>query len=181
MESSSLLTNARLAFIALANEYCQAIENARVDMRADFIASMTRLLPRIYMAAADLTDPVALGEADEMDVDLGNALDESDYNLVSERLQSLFGADDVYLETFEADMKYSDTPIGASISESLADIYQELYNFTEMVKNVPVDMIPAAIAAVRIDFADFWSQTLVNVMRPLNHLRYNDTDASQDL
>ena len=78
-------------------------------------------------------------------------------------------------------MKYSDTPIGASISESLADIYQELYNFTEMVKNVPVDMIPAAIAAVRIDFADFWSQTLVNVMRPLNHLRYNDTDDGHDL
>ena len=53
--------------------------------------------------------------------------------------------------------------------------------FTEMVKNVPVDMIPAAIAAVRIDFADFWSQTLVNVMRPLNHLRYNDTDDGHDL
>ncbi len=46
------------------------------------------------------------------------------------------GEDDVFLETFEEDMKYSDTPVAASVSESLADIFQPLYNFYICCKRI---------------------------------------------
>ena len=39
----SVLTPNRLAFLALANEYCHAVENARQADRADFVADMLRL------------------------------------------------------------------------------------------------------------------------------------------
>lgn len=172
MESSAILTPGRLALIALANEYCQALEKAPETEPRDFIASMTRLLPRIYMAASDLQNPMDTGEADDADVYLHDVLDENRYNSVRDAVAALLGADDVYLETFEADMKYSDTPIGACVSEGLADLFQELYNFTETVRNAAVELIPAAIAALKDDFEAFWSQTLCNVMRPLNHLLF---------
>lgn len=43
-----------LAFVALGNEYCAAIENASQSDPQAFIAEMVRLLPRIYITASDL-------------------------------------------------------------------------------------------------------------------------------
>ncbi|WP_301756299.1 DUF5063 domain-containing protein [uncultured Muribaculum sp.] len=70
-------------------------------------------------------------------------------------------------------MKYSDTPIAASVSEGLADIFQVLYNFLEAIKDVPNELIDQALIAVKDDFQSFWSRILCNVMRALNHIRYN--------
>ena len=81
--------------------------------------------------------------------------------------------DDIYLEVFEEDMKYSDTPIAASISEGIADIFQVLYNFIETIKDAPTDLIKEALTALREDFDNYWSQTLCNLLRPLNHIKHN--------
>lgn len=43
-----------LAFIALSNEFCVAVENAGETSASDFVAAMVRVLPRIYIAASDL-------------------------------------------------------------------------------------------------------------------------------
>lgn len=180
MEESTILTPGRLAFIALANEYCNSLENARQSTPAAFVAAMTRLLPRLYMATADLSVVLDIDEAENAYIE--ERLDEDYYDSVRLAVEHLLGPDDVYLETFEADMKYSDTPIAASISEGLADIFQVLFNFTEMVKDAPVDAILPALSAVKEDFDGYWSQKLCNVMRPLNHLRYSmqDDDSQQE-
>ena len=169
MESTSLNNNS-LAFIALCNEYCMAIENARESSHDEFIAEMLRLLPRIYISATDLrVTPLT----DEEDAYLENALEEDYYESVRRNIETLMGADDLYLEVFEEEMKYSDTPIAASISESLADLFQVLYNFVETIKNSPQTMIDVALVAIKDDFASYWSQILCNVLRPLNQLSHN--------
>ncbi|MDE6037603.1 MAG: DUF5063 domain-containing protein, partial [Duncaniella sp.] len=52
-----------LAFVALSNEYCAAIENARqaADPHA-FVAEMLRLLTRIYIVDSDLSPAPSLDE-----------------------------------------------------------------------------------------------------------------------
>ena len=166
---TTLNTNS-LAFIALCNEYCMAVENARETSRNEFIASMLRLLPRIYIAATDLRVNTI---ADEEDAYLESVLDEDYYESVRRNIENLMGADDLFLEVFEEDMKYSDTPIAASVSETLADIFQVLYNFVETIKESPQSMIDVALVAVKSDFGGYWSRLLCNVMRPLNQLSYN--------
>ncbi len=166
-----MLNNNSLAFIALCNEYCRALESARETERTDFIAAMLRLLPRLYISATDLT--VELTSPDEEDTYITPALEEEYYDAIRLAIEQLMGPDDVYLEVFEEDMKYSDTPISASIAEQLADIFQVLYNFTEMVREAPTDLIPGILYAVRADFCSYWSRTLCNVLRALNHLRYS--------
>lgn len=175
MESTSLNNNS-LAFIALCNEYCMAIENARESSHDEFIAEMLRLLPRIYISATDLrVTPLT----DEEDACLENALEEDYYESVRRNIETLLGADDLYLEVFEEDMKYSDTPIAASISESLADLFQVLYNFVETIKNSPQTMIDVALVAIKDDFASYWSQILCNVLRPLNQLSHSIGDENE--
>lgn len=165
MSQSNIKPNT-LAFIGLSNEYCVAVENARESERDDFVASMTHLLPRIYISASDLD---ADNQADSY---IDEALDEDYYDSVRRNIETLLGEDDSYLEVFEEDMKYSDTPIAASIAESLADIFQVLYNFLETVRDAPEDLINDAVTVVAEDFRHYWSRTLCNVLRALNAVRY---------
>ncbi|WP_289712253.1 DUF5063 domain-containing protein [uncultured Muribaculum sp.] len=163
------MNNNSLAFIGLCNEYCQTLESARETECDDFIAAMLRLLPRIYITASDLKiDDLGLEEPY-----IDGRLDEDYYDSIRRSIENLLGPDDTYLEVFEEDMKYSDTPIAASVSEGLADIFQVLYNFLEAIKDVPNELIDQALIAVKDDFQSYWSRILCNVMRALNHIRYN--------
>lgn len=169
METSVLNTNA-IAFIGLCNEYCVALENAREMERDEFINSMLHMLPRLYIMATDLT--VNMVEYEEPYID--GVLDEDYYEAVRRNVESLMGEDDVYLEVFEYDMKYSDTPVSASISEGLSDLFQVLFNFISAVKDSTDEVAGLAVMAVRDDFRSYWSATLCNVLRALNHIAYRD-------
>lgn len=166
--SDSALTPGHLAFIALCHEYCVAVENARETPIADFTGTMLRILPRIYIAASDLK----ITEPDDPDSFIDSVMDEDYYEAMRREMETLFGPDDTYLEVFEEDMKYSDTPIAASISESLADLLQVFYNFLETVKDAPESIILSALYIVEEDFRSYWSRILLNVLRPLNAIRY---------
>ena len=133
----STLQPNELAFLALANEYCATMESAREAERDVFVASVLRMLPRIYIAASDLRrDDIAMSDAY-----VANALDEDYYEAVRMRVAELLGEDDTYLEVFENDMKYSDTPIGASVSEGLADLFQVFYNIVQTAREASPELI----------------------------------------
>ena len=70
-------------------------------------------------------------------------------------------------------MKYSDTPIAASISEGLADLFQVFYNIVQTARDATPELIAELVPVMRDDFADYWSQTLCNVLRALNKLYYS--------
>lgn len=169
MNNETELSRNALSFIAMAMEYCQAVEGASQTERDTFISTATHLLPRLYIAAADIEN--TLNDALE-DGYIDSVLSEDAYDQAMMNIASLLGEDDTYLEVFEEDMKYSDTPIGATISEGLADLYQVFYNFLMTVRDAPTDLILSALGAIHEDFKIYWSKILCNVMRPLNQLRY---------
>ena len=166
--NSRINTNS-IAFIGLCNEFCVAVENTRESTREEFTDRMLRLLPRIYIAATDLT--IDTPEYTEPYID--NVLEEDYYDAVRRNMETLFGEDDMYLEVFEEDMKYSDTPVAASISEGLADIFQVLYNFINTAREATDETLVTALMAVHDDFRAYWSASLCNVLRALNHLKMN--------
>ena len=170
MENSKLAPNS-LAFIAISNEFCSAIENAMEFEKEDFVAKMLKMLPRIYMTVTDID----IEESNE-DYYALPYLDESVYDNLRSQLAALMGEDDVFLETFEEDMKYSDAPVSATISEDLADIYQQLYNFVASVRDVDTEAINSIIITCKEDFASYWGQTLCNVLRALHSVFYNKQD-----
>lgn len=156
-----------ITFISLANDFCKAVHEADSVTREQFIDIMLRLLPRLYVAMGDF---LPQSEPD-MDV-IGSYVDEDHYNQARSGIAALMGEEDTFLETFMDDMKYSDTPIAATISESLADIYQDMYNFTVTIKESEGTVTTEAMAQMHENFTLYWSKTLCNVMRPLNALKY---------
>lgn len=168
METNELSRNT-LSFLGLAAEYCNAVENAPRMEREEFVALMLRLLPRIYitMSDAELTTGI------EEDEPLAPYLDADQYDSIRNGVAAVMGEDDTYLETFEEDMKYSETPIGASVSEALADIYQPLLNCALAVRDTGAELAGQAVRECRESFGEYWAQTLCNVLRPLNAIHYS--------
>ena len=162
------MNNNSLAFTALCNEYCATLERAAQMDERELVGNMARLLPRIYICAADLKEPT-LDEEGYID----GYLQEETYDQIRLSLESVLGEDDTYLEVFESDMKYSDTPIGASLAEGLADLFQVFYNFIETVRDAPDELAAAAINAVHDDFKLVWGQTLTNILRHIHSIYYN--------
>lgn len=156
-----------LAFIALCNEYCAALENCTTMTPEEFTDAMLRLLPRIYISASDIRASAPDSGYIEP------VMDEATYDSIRSSVSSLLGEHDTYLEVFEEDMKYSDTPIAATISEGLADLMQVAYNFVETVRDAPDPVIEEALTAVAEDFRSYWSRILCNQLRALNAVRYS--------
>lgn len=161
------LTPNELAFIALANEYCQAVENAlEYESREGFVSNMLKLLPRLYITMSDLEqDPFS-------DAYIEPALDEDVYDLVRGRVSAIMADEDIYLEVFVEDMKYSDTPISASVSENLADLYQEFFNLIHSIQDALTETQHEMLCQCKINAENYWSQTLCNVLRALNTVYY---------
>lgn len=138
----------------------------------EFVAEMLRFLPRLYL---DFSDPEfdEIPESDEFEF-FASYVDEDFYESVRLGVEMLLGPDDVFLETFEEDMKYSDTPIATSVSECLADIFQPLYNFIGAVKDSEGESAAGAFRECRENFESYWAQTLCNVLRALNNIRYSN-------
>lgn len=162
------LSNNSILFIGLANEYCQTIENAGNTEKPEFIDRILKLLPRLYIAISDFNKE----ETDDT-VFIDSYLDETYYDSIRRRLEGLIGEDDTYLEVFEEDMKFSDTPIAASVSECLADIFQYLFDFINAVKDASDEHLVNCMSFCKDNFEMYWGQTLCNVLRALHRIKYN--------
>lgn len=165
------LSPTSLAFIALTNEYCQLVENCGDYDSEGFVDALLKLLPRIYITVTDLEPNL-----EYFDAIISQALDEPSYEVVRGNLSAMIGEDDVYLEVFVDDMKYSDTPIATSISENLADLYQEFYNLVASLRDLNTEEQRQILGMCEENFMEYWGQTLCNVFRALHSLKVSHQD-----
>lgn len=160
-----------LGVTALSAEYCHTLEVCGNMEPEELVTKMLNLLPRLYLAFTDVKVEEELQSMYD-DEYFESYVDEDFYESIRRNIEHLLGPDDTFLETFEENMKYSDTPIAASISESLADIFQPLFNFISIVKDTEGEKMEAAYRECRENFESYWAQTLCNVLRALNFLKY---------
>lgn len=155
--------------VTVSAEYCVYLEKLREagTEREDFLKKITMVLPLIYVKASLLPDLEEQGIDDLQEI-----VTEEDYEDVRQSIWNLLRADDEYLEVFTPEMQYSEGPMMATISEDLADIYQDLKNFVAAFAEQNEITMNDAIVKVKENFATYWGQKLVNAMRPLHEIRY---------
>lgn len=162
-----------MELVTVAVEYCTFVEHTDGKNCLDFSDTMSKLLPLLYIKAATLPKYEILSE----EFYLEDFVTEENYNIVRANISSVMGEKDDYLDVFMEDMKYSDSPILTTVSENLADIYQELKNFALRYKNaVDEELAMNALAEVKEGFQYSWGQKLVNVLRALHEVRYSEQD-----
>lgn len=155
----------------LAVEYCRLLENCGEMTARDFAAEVLRYLPRIYITAGDFI----AGEDPDDNGAIYESLDEDTYNGVCAAAAALFGEYDTYLDTPVEEMRYSDTPVAASLSEKLGDIYQNMYDLAETLREVPESGLPMVGADLAYRFRSFLSQDICDALRTVNFLYQSDS------
>ena len=106
---------------------------------------------------------------------------EDNYNIIRNNISALLGQYDDFLDVFVEDMKYSDSPILSTISENIADIYQEVKDFVMNYKiSAQDDVLLEAVAKCSIEFKFSWGQKLVNVLRPLHEIRFGMNNVEEE-
>ena len=169
-------TNRLYDIVSLSKEYCELCESSSEYTKLDFINRTLNLLPRIYWHFFDIeAEGVSLGEF----YYFSSYVDEEIYEQIRARIAALMGADDTFLETFEEDMKYSETPISNSISECMADIYQPLFNFVSIVHDSEGAQLEDAFINCKEDFENYWSQTLCNLLKAMNNLKFGEREEEE--
>lgn len=162
-------------FVTVGVQYCSFLESFEYDSHQEVTDRLTKLLPLLYLKASLLEDVDI-----EEDIYPEVTVTEEGYNYILSRLYNLYKSNDTYLEVFLEDMKYSDTPISASISEDLSDIYQDIKNCVSIYEQgVEVNMLEAVFTCHE-NFKLYWGQKLVNVLRALHSLRYSAGSESEE-
>ncbi|SHF80107.1 DUF5063 domain-containing protein [Dysgonomonas macrotermitis] len=155
-------------FVAVGVQYCSFLETFEEQTSSELSNKLTKLLPLLYLKATLLPEVEI-----EYDIYPEVSVTEDDYEYIVNRLYSTFKSNDTYLEVFLEDMKYSDTPISASISEDLADIYQDIKNFAAVYEQGLEESMYEALCSCSENFRLYWGQKLVNVLRALHSIRYS--------
>ena len=101
---------------------------------------------------------------------------EDDYEAVRSYVSMNFADLDTYLDVFVEDFKYSETPVMKTISEDIADIYQDVRDFVSNYRSGVEDIVVDALAQVKENFEMFWGQKLVNTMRAIHEVYYNESE-----
>ena len=168
-----------LDFVTVSVEFCSFLEKMEITSRTEWTKTMLRILPLLYVKATLLPQVVDL--EDEM---AEVFVTQEDYMLVVNQVASVLGEEDVYLDVFVADMKYSDRPVSSFISEDIADIYQDIRNFVSVYQHGLEEAMINALKIISENFRLYWGQKLVNVLRPLHALVYKplaDIDSDQSI
>ena len=159
-----------IEFATVGVEYCALVEQASTHSTADFIDKASKLLPLLYLKAALLPPYEYSEETDYVE----EYIVEDAYEQVRNTIVALLGEYDSFLDARHADMRYSDTPVGASIGEYLADVYQQVGNLLGIVRQSNDAAIPTAIGRCRSYFAEYWGNRLIAAAGALHELRYGE-------
>ena len=159
-----------LEFVTVALEFCAMIESAATLTLFSFTDKAVKILPLLYLKATLL--PVA--DDPEYDSDPEQYITETTYEAIRYHLSDLLGEYDLFLDTFHPDMKYSDTPVAATISENLADVYQDIGNFAALFRQENEQAMEQALFNCEENFRLYWGQKLLNALKAIHSIRFNE-------
>jgi len=157
-----------IEFVAVANEFCKYAERAQELKGDELLKILQRILPLMYLKASLI--PVLNPYFED-----GNEkfVKESDWIRIHAALREKFGTADDYLEVFDEKMSESEGPVLSSISENMADIYQDIKDFLLLYQTGTNEVMNDAIWECRLNFETFWGQKLLNSMRAIHKFLYS--------
>jgi hypothetical protein len=160
-----------LEFVAVAKSYCDFLEEIGSLDKDKFIETMVRLLPLLYLKGTLLPETELIGEG------AGEPFaTEAQYGILAETMAGLLGDDDAYLSVYHPDITLSDGHVAAFISENIADIWQEMYNFVEAFRLGYDETMNDALYLCRENFGSGWGQSLLNALCALHAVKFNETE-----
>jgi hypothetical protein len=157
-------------FVTVAVEFCNFIEKSQEISALDFSLAVNKILPLTYLKASML--PKIDSEEESSPEDF---VTEEIYNFVQESISSKLGENDLDCEVPETTSQNGENTT-ATISEIIADIYQDLKNFSMSYRTGEEYIMTESLWICKQNFEQFWGFRLLAAQTPFHKLIYGNTD-----
>ena len=134
-------------FVTVGVEFCAFIEKANEKSFDTFVPVLQKLLPFLYLKATMVEKPIVLGE-DE----LGTYVTEVEYETIRATIASILEDKDDFYNGEES----------ISISECVADVYQDIKDCISNYKTGQEDVMNDAIERCIDNFQTYWGGRLLD-------------------
>lgn len=164
-----------LSFVRAANETATFLETLKDKNARDFI---TEAMGHLSMAYSTM---LKVGEAEPVNESGGEAsVSEQEWAEVFQRIQILLGPHNEILRPAEED-EYDDSDlVSHTISEDLADVYQELRDFTSLYSRGLEELMNDSLWEVKGRFMEHWGKKLLRSLSSLHDLYVAGIDPSEE-
>ncbi len=156
-----------LEFVTVGIEYCAFLEKSSGRPLRDFLDTMLKLLPLLYVKAQLLPPVDSNGDFLPQ-----GKVTEDDYNYIRRIVYDILQDEDQYLDISYENQMETDETQWKSVSEHLADIYQAVRNFLAVYQDGVEECMYDALWAVMDNFELYWGSALVDALKRLHKIRY---------
>ena len=141
-----------------------------IEARNIFLYCKSRNAEHSVWVQKDLAYIKSFDEKRLYEIDIENGFESGIVNLLI-CIQNIIKNNKVFILGTAADKQ-----ISLAISEYLADIFQDLYNFVHSVKDAPQSHINDFLCVCKENFDAYWGQKLCNALRALHAVKYNSNN-----
>jgi hypothetical protein len=165
-----------VAFVTASNSYCQLMEqSAPAEEGKAFIASLVESLSRIY------ADFIVLGESEPVfDSPPEHTVTEQEWASVYQQTARILGPYNDFLRPADADEFDRSEMVQHTISEDLADLYQELKDFTVIYSRGIEELMNDAAWELQERFSEHWGTKLLRSLLALHELYIKGVDPHEE-
>ena len=161
-----------IEFTAIANEFCKLTESLHAQNRKDFIHNAYKLLT-LLQSKTVLLPEIKLQSEYESE----SFVNEADWHFIDTSISEKLGSLELYSDLREP--ANPDTSSEVTISECLADTYQDLKDFTQIYQFGNPEAILQALSECITSFEQYWGPRIMIVIREFHLLLHGDADLEE--
>lgn len=162
-----------LEFVTVAAEFCVFAETIDQKPKEYFFDKAQKLLSVLYLKTSILPKFEALYED-------GNEkfVSEEDWIYIKNKIVQKIGQHEIFLDVYSAFMSQEDDAENISLSEVIADIYQDLTDFLTLYRIGNEESMNDALWECQQNFEQYWGSRLLAALSAIHNLIYSKDDLS---
>jgi hypothetical protein len=168
-------SKALVDFVRTANEFCAFLEQLSGSEGKTFITESVRYMAELYalFLKTGETEPV-------FDTPPETTVTEQEWSALFQRMAGILGpSNDILRVAAENEFDRSEL-VNHTISEDMADLYQELKDFTVIYSRGLEELMNDAAWELKVRFAEHWGMKLLRALSALHLLYVADVDPSEE-
>jgi hypothetical protein len=155
-------------FYLTAKEYCKLVEYTSETSKIDFISKAQKILSFTYLKASLVQKPNEIGEGE-----VEKFVQEEDWQYIKNNVSDLIGSADRFIEVLLPEELDPENHEEVRLSESFADIYQDLKDFITSYEIGNEEGLQASLYECIFNFEKFWGQRVLAILSYLHNYLYN--------
>jgi len=162
-------------FVTIASEFCSFAENTLRFSKKDFLDKARKLLPLLYLKGSLLPKLESI-----FDDENEKFVAEEEWDFIHESVRKKLGFHDEYREVYDPLTHEQVEQSTASISDNIADIYQDLKNFVTLYNIGTEEIMNDALWECQLNFEEFWGQKLVNALKAIHMIFFSGENLEEE-